>query len=300
MLGLDVKPNLALEAVTKDSDNTEEHRTEQIHIQRGMGKNYERLEFIGDCFLKMATSIAVFSRYPEDDEYQYHVKRMLMICNKNLFNTAIDVKLYEYIRSMSFSRLVHAYSSPMPASSDYNRRNWYPQGVKLLAGKGFKKSGLEVQKHHLGDKTIADVCEALIGAALLSQNCLGDMDMAVKAVTVLVSNPDHTVTKWSDYYQSYTKPTYQLAQVTASQADLARKIELKDIYHFKYPRLLRSAFIHPSYPFLWEKVPCYQRLEFLGDSLLDMACINFLFHRHPDKDPQWLTEHKVPYPLHVC
>lgn len=104
LLGLVVRPALALEAVTKDSDNTEEHRREQIHLQRGMGKNYERLEFIGDCFLKMATSISVFCKNPEENEYDYHVKRMLMICNKNLFNTATFLKLQEYIRTTSFSR----------------------------------------------------------------------------------------------------------------------------------------------------------------------------------------------------
>ena len=104
LLDLAVQPALALEALTKDSDNTEEHRSEQIHFQRGMGKNYERLEFIGDCFLKMATSISVFCKSPEENEYDYHVKRMLMICNKNLFNTATFLKLQEYIRSVGFSR----------------------------------------------------------------------------------------------------------------------------------------------------------------------------------------------------
>lgn len=81
-------PELALEAFTKDSDNTEEHRAEQIHVQRGMGKNYERLEFIGDCFLKMATSISLFAQSPDNNEFEYHVKRMVMICNKNLLKTA--------------------------------------------------------------------------------------------------------------------------------------------------------------------------------------------------------------------
>ena len=104
LLGLSIKPDLALEAITKDSGNTEEHRNEQIHFQRGMGKNYERLEFIGDCFLKMATSITLFSTAPDNNEYEYHVRRMLMICNKNLLNTALKMKLYEYIRSMGFSR----------------------------------------------------------------------------------------------------------------------------------------------------------------------------------------------------
>lgn len=150
----------------------------------------------------------------------------------------------------------------------------------------------------LGDKTIADVCEALIGAALLSQKESGTMDMAVKAVTVLVSNPDHEMLEWDDYYKLYVKPPYQIAPASASQLDLAAQVELKHPYHFRSPRLLRSAFIHPSYPFSWEKVPCYQRLEFLGDSLLDMACINFLFYRYPDRDPQWLTEHKVRFHSH--
>ena len=117
--------------------------------------------------------------------------------------------------------------------------------------------------------------------------------MAVKAVTRLVSSEDHNVMKWADYYPLYTKPKYQVANATASQLDLALQVEKVHTYHFRYPRLLRSAFIHSSYTFAEEKIPCYQRLEFLGDSLLDMASINFLFHRHPDKDPQWLTEHKV-------
>ncbi len=106
LLGLKVKPELALEAFTKDSDNTEEHRAEQLHVQRGMGKNYERLEFIGDCFLKMATSITLFSANPEDNEFEYHVRRMVMICNKNLLHSAQAIKIHEYIRSMAFSRYV--------------------------------------------------------------------------------------------------------------------------------------------------------------------------------------------------
>lgn len=105
-LGLMVKLEYALEALTKDSDNTEEHRNEQIHFQRGMGKNYERLEFLGDCFLKMGTSIALFSQNPDDDEFDYHVNRMCLICNRNLSNTAKERKLYEYIRSKGFSRFV--------------------------------------------------------------------------------------------------------------------------------------------------------------------------------------------------
>ena len=258
--------------MTKDSDNSEEHDAEQINFQRGMGNNYERLEFLGDCFLKMATSISLYGIHPDNDEYRYHVDRMLLICNKNLRNNAIKLKLYGYIRSQSF-----------------NRRAWYPEGLVLTRGKTAKAPN----SHKLGDKTIADVCESLIGAALLSFHHSRDMDNAVRAVTELVSSENHNVTKFSDYYKLYKKPKYQIEVATAAQRDLARQVEEKHDYHFDYPRLLRSAFVHPSYPFSYEHIPSYQRLEFLGDALLDMACVNFLYHDFPAHDPQWLTEHKM-------
>jgi endoribonuclease Dicer len=31
----------------------------------------------------------------------------------------------------------------------------------------------------------------------------------------------------------------------------------------------------------------------LGDALLDLACVEFIFEAHPEADPQWLTEHKM-------
>lgn len=106
LIGVKVSPELALEAFTKDSDNSEEHEEVKVNFKHGMGNNYERLEFLGDCFLKMATSISIFGENPEDNEFEFHVKRMLLVCNQNLFNTAIKLKLYEYIRSQSFSRYV--------------------------------------------------------------------------------------------------------------------------------------------------------------------------------------------------
>ncbi|CAG8979867.1 hypothetical protein HYALB_00002640 [Hymenoscyphus albidus] len=272
LLHLDIRADLALEAVTKDSDNSGDHGEEKIDFQRGMGNNYERLEFLGDCFLKMATSITLYGTKPDSDEYSYHVDRMVMICNKNLKNVAIKLKLYEYIRSQAF-----------------NRRAWYPEGLTLKKG----KTATAPNQHKLGDKTIADVSEALIGAALLTHHSENNMDYAVRAVTELVCSENHNVTSWADYYNLYKKPTFQTQRSTQMQLEIAKKVEMVHSYHFQSPRLLRSAFIHPSYPYSYERIPSYQRLEFLGDSLLDMVCVNYLFHAYPGKDPQWLTEHKM-------
>lgn len=117
--------------------------------------------------------------------------------------------------------------------------------------------------------------------------------MATKAVTTFVDSENHNVSNWNEYIHLYSKPSYQTQEADGFELDLAQQVKAKLGYRFNYPRLLRSAFTHPSVPSAWAKVPCYQRLEFLGDSLLDMTCVEDLFSRFPDRDPQWLTEHKV-------
>jgi endoribonuclease Dicer len=155
--------------------------------------------------------------------------------------------------------------------SNIDRRTWYPEALKLIRGKGLKKAEDDWLKftHNLGDKSIADVCEAFIGAAFQQHYKGGrwnpeDWDETVKAVKLFANSQDHVMSKWSDYYNAYQKPKYQLADATAAMLNTARKIELVHPYHFRYPRLLRSAFAHPSYPYMYENVPNYQRLEFLG------------------------------------
>ncbi|RDA96171.1 hypothetical protein CP533_1651, partial [Ophiocordyceps camponoti-saundersi (nom. inval.)] len=266
-----IRPSLALEAFTKDSCNTEEHGQEQVNFQVGMGPNYERLEFLGDCFLKMATTISLFTLLPSFDEFEYHVERMMLVCNLNLFNHAVDRKLQEYVRSKAF-----------------DRRSWYPN-LKLKKGKLPKT---EVW-HSLADKSIADVCEALIGAAYLTgRDDNLSLDLAVKAVSKMVSGKYHKMVKFDDYHKAFVMPAWQTAQPTAAQRAAIEPIYRATGYRFRHPTLLRSAFKHPSYPYE-DKIPNYQRLEFLGDALLDMVVVDHLFHRFPNADPQCLTEHKM-------
>ncbi|KAF3189375.1 Dicer-like protein 1 [Orbilia oligospora] len=270
LLNVQIDLELALEAITKDSDNTQEHDEEPQNKRRGMVTNYERLEFLGDCFLKLGTTIALYSTNPDQDEFAYHVARMVLVCNRSLYKRAVELELYKYIQTEGFSR-----------------RLWYPM-ITLIKGKAVGKTESQ-RTHRLSDKSVADVCEALIGASL----CGGGLDMAARMVTALVNKPIHRINSFKEYYSLYTLPEYQIGPVNASQQELADKIERDMGYKFKYPRLLRSAFTHPSFPTMWEKIPCYERLEFLGDALIDMACVEDLWERFPSKDPQWLTEHKM-------
>jgi endoribonuclease Dicer len=294
VVGVDCSPELALMAFTKDSDSSGDHDADEpvtVNISSGMGENYERLEWLGDTFLKVATSMSVYIMNPDENEFEFHVRRMLMLCNKNLFNRASDdhLKLYEYVRSKAFSR-----------------RIWYPEGLSLVRGTGVKTGDAPKpmfhgpEKHDLSQKSIADVSEALIGAAFLHARRPGrwtsqQFDNAVQTVTKLVGSQDHTMVRWEDYMATYLKaiPSYQIGHVTAVQKDLATKLEKEHPYCFRYPRLAQVAFVHPSLPFTHIQLPNYQRLEFLGDALFDLAAVTFLFDRFPDKDPHFLTESKM-------
>ena len=99
-----IPPALALESFTKD-DHTDDQQ-QQVHSGkcRGMGKNYERLEFIGDSLLKMTTTITVFCRTTCDEEGM-HCRRMELLCNRRLFTVATEsLGLEKYVRSTGFNR----------------------------------------------------------------------------------------------------------------------------------------------------------------------------------------------------
>ena len=148
---------------------------------------------------------------------------------------------------------------------------------------------------------MADVCEAMIGACLETHFKTGYedgsvFDDAVMAVTQFIKNAGvryHPYERWSDYQRAYVPPDYLAAGCTAADRDKALRVRQSHDYEFNEPKLLMTAFTDPSLPRMYARGPSYQRLEFLGDSLLDMACELYLFHKYPGKDPQWLTEHKM-------
>ncbi len=274
-----IPPALALEAFTKD-DSTDD-REQQVYSgkYRGMGKNYERLEFIGDSLLKMTTTITVFCRTTCDEEGM-HCRRMELLCNRRLFTVATEsLGIEKYIRTTGF-----------------NRDTWYPENLVLLTGRGAKGKPMkhDARNHELGMKTIADVCEASIGAAVMSTKELPIPDrfeLGIRAITRLVESEDHDVCCWADLRKLYKPQGWEHQKDDPIANSLAIQVSERIGYMFSNPRLVRSAFTHSSE--VHARVPDLQRLEFLGDAVLDWVCIWWLFDSNPDKNPQWLTEHKM-------
>ncbi|KAK5237393.1 Dicer-like protein 1 [Exophiala xenobiotica] len=243
--------------------------------------NYERLEFIGDSLLKMMTTVAVFTRTTCNEEGM-HCKRMDLLSNSRLCTTASapHYELFRYIR----------------ASSDPHwQTTWYPEFLKQTGGNQRRlKLDPKHKQHALGKKTIADVCEATIGACIMASQHLPTeqkFDLGIRAITKLVDDPDHALTSWKEIAPMYKPAAWSLQTNDPVADDLANKIEQITGYTFRHPRLVRSAFTHSSDQN--SPVPDLQRLEFLGDACLDWVCIWWLFSTNPTRDPQWLTEHKM-------
>lgn len=75
-------------------------------------------------------------------------------------------------------------------------------------------------------------------------------------------------------------------------ADILKLLEGKIDYEFKDKKLLEHAMIHSSYANEKHlpKVACNERLEFLGDAVLELISSEFLFHEHRDMPEGELTK----------
>ena len=70
-------------------------------------------------------------------------------------------------------------------------------------------------------------------------------------------------------------------------------------YSFKDPELLVTALTHSSYSneIRLKKQECYERLEFLGDAVLELISSEQIFRNHPDQPEGDLTRIRASY---VC
>lgn len=74
--------------------------------------------------------------------------------------------------------------------------------------------------------------------------------------------------------------------------DKLHKLEAVIGYTFKNIRLLSHALTHSSYANEkhWDKTKCNERLEFLGDAVLELVSSNFLFNNYPSMPEGEMTK----------
>nr|CUU99449.1 hypothetical transcript [Hymenolepis microstoma] len=316
--------------------------------------NLERLELLGDSFLKFVSSLYIFATSPRTtDEGQLTFARVAYISNSHLHRVAVRHGLFRYLATGTFKPEI-MYTPPYYALVDkqHARENHdQRQFVKIY------------------DKGIADSMESLLGVSLLT---IAPPRIALLLRLYSLSNEPNPLSQlkvpsrvqlgdrypsWvplilessyraidpefaRDDWESMSKRQVEvdrilLANNPKTKADAAaaasviggtsssnlnlealdgfgeeamgggdfhttlenRRSSLAPLeemigYKFRRTRILLQAITHPSSEMAF-KWGCYQRLEFLGDAILDFVVTQRIFRDHPNMNPGELTDLKI-------
>lgn len=251
--------------------------TEKCHERFSL----ERLEVLGDAFLKFAVGRHLFLKHEAFDEGQLTRKRSNIVNNSNLCKLAIKKKLQAYIRDQEFDpSQFFALGHPCPTICTKQVENSIHSDSEANLRSGIDTRQVRCNKNHhwLSKKTIADVVEALIGAYVV--------DSGFKAAIAFL--------RWIGIQVEFDVSGVCCAwSASTNFMPVADRIDVPAIegylgHLFVHKGLLLQAFIHPSYNRLGGG--CYQRLEFLGDAVLDYFITSYLYSVFPDLKPGHLTD----------
>ncbi|KAL8397756.1 hypothetical protein RB594_004458 [Gaeumannomyces avenae] len=201
--------------------------------------NYERIEFLGDSILKLCASITCAANNLEYPEGYLSLVKDRIVSNSRLCRAAVKFGLDRFI-----------------ITKQHTLRGW----KRVL-------EAMEAQRD-LSTKTLADVVEALIGAALIE----GGMDKALRCISLFL--PDE---EWRSL-ELGRQILYQAAPKSVKKLPVTmRPVEGLLGYTFRNKALLVEALTHSSYSVPGSETGCLERLEFLGDSILDSVVVEKLF-----------------------
>ncbi|VAH83278.1 unnamed protein product [Triticum turgidum subsp. durum] len=237
----------------------------------------ERLELLGDSVLKYVVSCHLFLKFPNMDEGQLTSSRVDIICNAALYGFGIEHKIQGYIRDAAFDPrrwLAPGQLSihPVPCNCRVNS--------EVVTEDINVKVGQLCDKGHrwMCSKTISDCVEAIIGAYYVEGGLRAAMAV-LKWLGINVEVEEELIGQ----FLSASVQTY------LPKNDVIEKVEAKLGYAFLMKGLLLEALTHPS---LQESAEgySYERLEFLGDAVLDILLTQHLFYSHKDTDEGELTD----------
>ncbi|XP_058216237.1 endoribonuclease Dicer homolog 2 [Rhododendron vialii] len=223
----------------------------------------ESLETLGDSFLKYAASQQLFKTYQNHHEGLLSVRKDKIISNAALCKLGCDRKLPGFIRNEPFDP--KTWIIPGDQSRDYALEEEFLPTSRKIYNRGSTK---------IKSKTVADVVEALIGAFLST----GGQAAALAFIDWLGIKVDFVNVL---YERQFPVQPEKLVNIKFFESLLN--------YSFRDASLLVEALTHGSY--MLPEIPgCYQRLEFLGDAVLDYVITTHLYRKYPGMSPGLLTD----------
>lgn len=256
--------------------------------------DYERLEYLGDTVLKFVVSVDLFYRYPSKHEGHLTTERSAIISNRNLRISCQRAGIDKYIRSVQFAIGTTGYQLVPPGVE--------PSTWQLLAsGRQVQEMDAGFAKMNINPKIVSDCVESLIGIFYLSggfpiaiefMKSLGLLDLQPPQI---VNNVDCTEHEVSIPF-GFSDDLRQIAQSVCLLSHYPKRVEVLTefsssilCYSFRKLELLDQALTHCSVI----GKSSNQRLEFVGDAILDFIVVEKLYQQHdPLLTPGYMTKYK--------
>ncbi|XP_043484526.1 endoribonuclease Dicer-like isoform X2 [Leptopilina heterotoma] len=277
----------------------------------------ERMETLGDSYLKFAVSLFLYETYKNFNEGKLTALKGKLIGNRNLYYCGLNrripgrINVEEFIPESKFvvpaftvEREVQKVLINNEISSNVLQEVHIPDEEKI-SGYITESTLDEINErvlefndssnncpmeHFLGrqivaDKVVADSVESIIGASLCSLGVEGALNI-IKWFQI--------IPMWSKIeMKSIPIASSSLSEIAAAKVNehipWASMLEKKINYTFNDRSLLLQAFSHPSYsPNVI--TPCYQRLEFLGDAVLDFLITLYIYESCEKLTPGDITD----------
>ncbi|KUI57727.1 Dicer-like protein 2 [Cytospora mali] len=213
--------------------------------------NYERIEFLGDSILKLCTTVNVAATKLRWPEGLLSRLKDSIISNARLCAVARESGLDQFIVTGQLR------------FKGNNGERWRPPYISDLV----KESDQAEPKREMSTKTLADVVESIIGVSYID----GGLPKALHCMSLFLGEG-----KFDDF--SVTRDTLFGAAEPKNMVlpSVFRPLEELIGYEFREKSLLVEAMTHASF-----NVPgttaCLDRLEFIGDSILDYIVVQELY-----------------------
>ncbi|PLB44911.1 ATP-dependent helicase dcl2 [Aspergillus steynii IBT 23096] len=212
--------------------------------------NYQRYEFLGDSLLKYTVSSRLYYEQPNWHEGYLSEKRNSIVQNFRLARAALELGLDSFIISKSFTP-----------------RRWT---APLISEKMIHVAA----RRSMSSKVLADVVEALIGAAFLEGGYFQAEACIHRFLPEVTPPSPEPQGKTSHLPAIRHKETFRYLMDDPLQEQIG--------YTFNEDSLLFEALTHPSCQHD-AFTQSYQRLEFLGDAVLDMLIVPTIFQHAPER-----------------
>lgn len=209
--------------------------------------NYQRLEFLGDSVLKMFTSLTLVAEHLNWHEGILSGKKDHLVSNARLASSALNVGLAKYIRTLPFTG--HKWR-PLYNSDLLNDRSRTPRDIST--------------------KVLADVVEALIGASYID----GSQEKVLACLKIFLPE-----VSWASLSQQH-QILYDVYDYNIRYPPHFEQLENLIQHTFILKTLTVEALTHPSHQGP-NSCASYQRLEFLGDSILDNIVVSTAYNHQP-------------------